>query len=161
MIVYAGVVIVANIQLFDNLSVYNFWGELLIALSIGSFFLAFYLENITLAIPDIFGIFKPVMAHPVTYSSLMFCALSIYTIDIIVDTCEKALHALYEAKEVKVKEEEVNYYLFEHPALEKKPTRYYGYAYSEEFGNIPQIQEKLIKESLKRSETFNKAQEKQ
>jgi hypothetical protein len=44
-LVYAAVVIVANIRLISSFNNYTFWGELLCILSIIAYFLLFYIES--------------------------------------------------------------------------------------------------------------------
>jgi hypothetical protein len=81
-VIYAGVVIVANIKLFNSLNIYTFWGELIIVLSVACYFLALWLENLTLMVPDLFGVWYHVMTHYITYLSLIFCVGAIHIIDI-------------------------------------------------------------------------------
>ena len=50
-IVYAAVVMLANFRLLNSFNNYTFWGELLIFLSILSYFVLFYIENLYILFP--------------------------------------------------------------------------------------------------------------
>ena len=84
-IVYAAVVIIANLKLLYCFNIYTFWGELLVILSIISYFFLFWGENMLKAIPDLYGTFAPVMTHPITYYGLFMCGAMLFTVDKMFD----------------------------------------------------------------------------
>jgi hypothetical protein len=134
-IVYAAVVIVANIKLLDSLNNYTFWGEFLIVLSIGGYFLVYWLENKLVDVPELFGTFKPVVEHPVTYTSLFLCGMSIFTIDIMIHKTKKFVDKKLKIKEVLQEELDKAYYVFEKVTTPKK--KHHGFAFSEEEHEAP------------------------
>jgi magnesium-transporting ATPase (P-type) len=83
-VVYAGVVITANVKLLNSFSSYAFWGEFLVALSIASYFICFWAENLVVGIPELFGIFGITMLNPLTYFCLGLSGLSIYVLDLMI-----------------------------------------------------------------------------
>ncbi len=83
-VVYAGVVILANVKLLNSFSTYAFWGEFFIVLSIASYFICFWVENLIVRIPELFGIFGLTMLNPMTYFCLMLSGLSLYVMDLMI-----------------------------------------------------------------------------
>lgn len=127
-IVYAGVVVVANIKILNSLNAYVFWDMFVIAFSIASYFVYYWLENILMEIPILYGTFKPVMLHPVTYLALFFCGMSIFTLDIMMRKIKKFINKRLKVRElVKEKIGEVSNKIEE---VAHRPSRHHGFAFS-------------------------------
>lgn len=60
-VVYAGVVIIANMKILGSLNMYGVYCELLIFASVCVYFLVLYIENTVIGFPEIFGLFDPLM----------------------------------------------------------------------------------------------------
>ncbi len=61
-VVYAAVVILANLRLLNSFNNYAFWGELLVILSIASYFLIFWAESIVREFEEVSGAFEAIMS---------------------------------------------------------------------------------------------------
>ena len=81
-VVYLAVVFVANHKLFINSNIYHVLGVIMIVLSIASYFLVLFVENLKfLAFDSVVGIFVPTMQHPMTWLSLFLVAWVNYALD--------------------------------------------------------------------------------
>lgn len=80
-----------NAKILDNFSIYTGWGELIVLLSIASYFLMYWLENLLPSINVLYGTFGNVMTHPVTYIAILFCGFSIFTLDIILKVVKQLM----------------------------------------------------------------------
>lgn len=54
-LVYAGIVILANLRILYDFSIYTGIGEILVIGSIMSYFIIYYLENLLISVPVLFG----------------------------------------------------------------------------------------------------------
>lgn len=84
-ILYGAVVIVANLKLFSKFNIYNGWSEFLLFGSIGTYFLVYWIENLIPSIHELYGVFDFSMTLSVTYFSLLFSGLLVFTLDKMYD----------------------------------------------------------------------------
>ncbi|CDW78607.1 phospholipid-translocating p-type flippase family protein [Stylonychia lemnae] len=142
-VVYAGVVIIANMKILNSLNIFGFWCELLVFLSILVYFLVLLIESQIISFPEIFGLFGPIMGQPVTYFSLLFMLFLTSTVDKI------TTYVTYQIINYKDNKEELKM-LKEKSFYEKIPVptrsstmRRNGYAFAQEDHATPQLMEKL------------------
>ena len=74
-LVYAIVVIVANLFILQRTNTHTVWSTLLIALSIASFFIAFWFENLFFFFYDVWAIFPQLMGNFKTYTIIVVLIL--------------------------------------------------------------------------------------
>ena len=82
------------------------------------------------------------MNHPVTYSSLIFCGLSIYTIDVMLKGIKKYIKKKLKIVEALKVEKEKLYYEFDQ-GVRRTSTKHHGFAFSKEEENIPYLTQQI------------------
>ena len=74
-LVYAIVVIVANLFILQRTNTHTVWSTLLIALSIASFFVCFWFENLFFFFYDVWSVFPELMGNFKTYTIIVVACL--------------------------------------------------------------------------------------
>ena len=104
-VVYAGVVIIANVKILDHSHTYNVQGVSIVIASILAYFLVFWVENLKLEVLK--GVAGWTLGRqPVTYFALGFCLMQTYTVDKIVGLVRREIDRRIDAREDKEEEKE-------------------------------------------------------
>lgn len=80
-VVYAGVVMIANMKILGSFNIFQFWGELLVVLSILSYFIVLTVMDKIRISPDLIGVAGMMLTQPTTYFSLFFMLFLTFTVD--------------------------------------------------------------------------------
>ncbi len=144
----------ANLKIMEQFNNYNFIGVNLVILSILTYFLIFYVENLEfLDIEQVIGIFAKTMSHPITYFILLFCFLQAVTVDKMFLSVRQYIESRFEKKEEQKKVSEKEYYerigVTSETSLSLQKG-HSGYAYSEENNPNPQLLEIVRKGTMRR-----------
>ena len=102
-VVYAGVVLIANLKILSDFNQFQIYGELIIFAMIFDYFALFFIES--LIVQDLFGTFLPVMAASQTYLCLLFCVGMVFSFDKVVWRvwlqAKKVFRAYYKHRQIR------------------------------------------------------------
>jgi len=98
-VVYAGIVLVANVKLLDSMSTHDGWGDLMCVASIVAYWVVLFVMSRVPKIATLYGVFDIVLANPVTYFSQLFVMSSIWSIDLMIFHTKEFVKVLMMNKE--------------------------------------------------------------
>jgi hypothetical protein len=144
-VVYGSVIIIANMTIFASLNMYGIVCEVLLFLSILVYFLVLFILNNVATIPQLYGIFEPMMLHPITYLSFFFMFFVPFTIDRMIGAVKDALEAIQNRREQEQIEREREFVKDMHMPKRSSTLKRTGYAFAQEDHAAPQIMDTLSK----------------
>jgi len=89
-VVYGGACLVCNALILMRYNNFTIWGEFLIFLMVAAYFLIFWLENLFLGLPQIYGIFGPTFSTFAIWLQLLLVVM----ITVIIEYGYKACRVL-------------------------------------------------------------------
>jgi magnesium-transporting ATPase (P-type) len=155
-LVYAGVVIIANLKILGSFHLHSFWSVLIIMLSICTYFVSFYVFSLIPNMNYLYGLFPGLMNSPLTYFSLLFCFMMVFSFDKIGSLVRNEIEERLEKKEEMEKKEEEEYF---QKLMDASPfgsrgsfvRRNTGYAFAEEDTHAPSaLTDNLRKATIKK-----------
>jgi hypothetical protein len=110
-ICYGGAIIVVNFKILDAFHIFDIIGFLLPILSIASYFLCFYIENLPiLGIDDLLGIFSMTMSHPLVYFLYIFIIFQVYSLEKILTFISATYTEYTQSQKSREREQKVKYF---------------------------------------------------
>lgn len=152
---YALVVILVNVKIAYSTSTHTIWSTLIILGSIASFFICYFVENLSTLIPTLYETFQHAMTIPSFYMIVTFFVLFVLSSESLFTYTNQWYNERREQLMKEAELEELERRKSAMSAFEGRGTlKHLGFAFSQEPGHVPQITRSLTHVAIKKRNTM-------